>query len=66
MITATFANLYYSNLSDLLAEAASLGLEFVSSRVEDELYVDLCLRGKYDMIQAMENLVYSKENLQSR
>ena len=56
-VTATFQNLDYDKFALHMEQARSLGLTMQSFRVEDDLYLDLTLRGAYDAIQAMERLV---------
>lgn len=56
-VTATFQNLDYDKFDMHMAQAKALGLTMESFRVENQMYLNLTLRGDYTKIQAMEKLV---------
>ena len=61
-VTATFQNLDYDKFEQLMADAKFLNLSLQSFRVEDEMYLNLVLKGNYTMIQTMSSWIQNPVN----
>ena len=61
-VTATFANLDFNLFDQYMADAKFLGLKLVSFRGEDSRYLDLTLRGNYEMIKTFTNWINNASN----
>lgn len=61
-VTATFSNLDYANFAQHMADKNFLGLTLVSFKVTDEKYVDMVLKGNYEMIKTFTNWVNNPKN----
>ena len=61
-ITATFSNLDYVNFDQYMLDKTFLGLSLVSFKVTDEKYVDIVLKGNYEMIKTFTNWVNNPRN----
>ena len=61
-VTATFANLDVKLFDQYMEDARFLGLRLVSFRGEDSRYLDLTLRGNYEMIKTFTNWINNASN----